>query len=78
MKASKPAATRRTWSGATANRAIALGAQWLRMRQAAFRDDYSFVPRTISRLSHCMLGSKLSDAISDDREAPSTGEDVGS
>lgn len=48
MKASKPVATRRMWLDAMADRAIALGSQWLRTPQAALYLNLS--RRTLEKL----------------------------
>lgn len=48
MKASKPVTARRIWSDAMADRAIALGSQWLRTRQAALYLNLS--SRTLEKL----------------------------
>jgi excisionase family DNA binding protein len=48
MSASKPITTRKAWSDALAERAIALGSKWLRTRQAAIYLNLSY--RTLEKL----------------------------
>ncbi len=48
MTPSKPKTPRRTWSDAMAERAVAIGSQWLRTRQAALYLNLSY--RTLEKL----------------------------